>query len=97
MTYRTEYVRQVAADGTMAKLCREYTDLRGDRRRLIYDCEGPAGSRWIAEDGSMITVDLYEMRRGYMAAGGRWIEKIETVDPWDAARDVVDSWVLEEA
>lgn len=78
----------------IAKLCREYTDVNGQRRRLIYDHEGPAGSRWITEDGSMITVDYYGTREMIRVFNEKYKERHFFKNPWDNARDIKDSWVM---
>lgn len=81
MKYREDFIRRTETG--IAKLCREYTDLTGKRRRLIYDSEGPSGSRFIAEDGSLLLVDYYMANN-------------LPVNPWDSARDIEDSWVMED-
>jgi len=96
--FKPEFIR-VTDQGT-AKLCREYTDLTGKRRTLIYDHEGPVGSRWITEDGSMITVDEYLTKVSFWERNNRgqlvYKELQQSMNPWDRAIDVKDSWVLEQ-
>lgn len=69
--------------GNVLRLCREYEDLSGIQRTAIYLEYGPAGNRWLMEDGSIVTIDAVELA------------DTSIFDPWSSARNVRDSWVIE--
>lgn len=83
-------------NGKTYRLCREYIDLKGNPRIAVFLEEGPAGKRWLMEDASILTIDWVE-RTHYKPFRGKLFPYAKRPwDPWSAARNIKDSWVIEE-
>lgn len=82
-------------DGKVFRLCREYTDVNGNRRTAIFIEEGPAGDRWLFDDGAILTVDMVERTHYKPFRGKLYAYAKRPWNPWDAAKDIKDTWVEE--
>lgn len=78
------------------RLCREYTDLTGKRRTAVFLEEGPSGKRWLMDDGSILTIDWVERTHFKPFNGKLFKYAVRPWDPWSNAKDIEDSWVVEQ-
>lgn len=61
-----------------------YTGLDNTRHTVTYVEEGPCGSRWFNNNGSLLTIDLVQLKDG------------SVLNPWDNAKDKSISWIIKE-